>query len=273
MSGTLDASANDFALTAEEQQRLREAPSPLFIEHARNVLRGRHARSNRLLGWFGLDGPLGQLRIVHDGVLVHLVTNAPDGFDAFLDAHLGFEPRYEPSARVAGAVAEVFAGKRRGDSVTYLDGLSGFQQSILKTAARIPRGEVRPYGWVAREAGSPGAVRAAGTALGHNPAPFVVPCHRVVRSDWRLGQYSAAGGTETKARVLAWEGFNVDLLEKLARPSEAGYVGDSGTRRFHLPVCRVALDIPAGRRAEFRRAGDAVAAAFEPCVSCRPAGA
>ena len=60
-------------------------------------------------------------------------------------------------------------------------------------ALEIPRGEVRPYGWIAAEIGRPKAVRAVGTALGHNPVPLIVPCHRVVRSDGMIGQYSLGG--------------------------------------------------------------------------------
>ncbi|MER3421295.1 MAG: cysteine methyltransferase, partial [Chloroflexota bacterium] len=87
------------------------------------------------------------------------------------------------------------------------------QRRVLEKTAEIPRGEVRPYAWVAREIGAPGAVRAVGTALGHNPIPFIIPCHRVVRADGSLGEYSG-GGPAVKARVLAYEG--VPLAELLA---------------------------------------------------------
>ena len=83
-------------------------------------------------------------------------------------------------------------------------------------ALEIPRGEVRPYGWIAAEIGRPKAVRAVGTALGHNPVPLIVPCHRVVRSDGMIGQYSL-GGPENKRTILAGEGVDPDELEALAR--------------------------------------------------------
>lgn len=259
---------DELTLDDGERALLDDAPSPRFLDAMRRSLRGRHARRQRMLGWFDLEAPIGVLRVVHDGVLVHLVTNEPRSFDAFADAQLGFEPAQRDDDSVKAAVRAVLAGAQRGDQVVYLDELPAFQRSVLKATARIPRGEVRPYGWVAREAGSPGAVRAAGTALGHNPVPFVVPCHRVVRSDWELGQYSAAGGTQTKATVLRWEGCDLARLEEL-RASRSPFVASRSEGYFCLGVCHSAPDLPSDRIA-FRRAEDAVAAGFEPCDECRP---
>jgi methylated-DNA-[protein]-cysteine S-methyltransferase len=72
--------------------------------------------------------------------------------------------------------------------------------------ATIPRGEVRSYGWVAAQVGRPRAVRAAASAIARNPVPLVVPCHRVVRGDGRIGNYGL-GGSEAKAKLLAGEGY------------------------------------------------------------------
>ena len=70
--------------------------------------------------------------------------------------------------------------------------------------AHIPYGRTGTYSTVATEAGSPAAVRAAGTALATNPVPIVVPCHRVLRSDGELGNYR--GGADAKRRLLELEG-------------------------------------------------------------------
>jgi O-6-methylguanine DNA methyltransferase len=107
-------------------------------------------------------------------------------------------------------VLDHLAGRRRFRAVD-LSGLTPFQQRVLNKTSEIPRGEVRPYGWVAREIGSPGATRAVGTALGHNPIPFLIPCHRVVRSDGSLGEYSG-GGPAMKQRVLAFEGVPLEAI-------------------------------------------------------------
>jgi O-6-methylguanine DNA methyltransferase len=86
-----------------------------------------------------------------------------------------------------------------------LRGLSEFEQAVLRKTLEIPRGEVRPYAWVAREIGNPAAVRATGSALGRNPIPFLIPCHRVIRSDGTPGQYGF--GPELKKKLLTAEGY------------------------------------------------------------------
>ncbi len=78
-----------------------------------------------------------------------------------------------------------------------------FQARVYRTARTIPPGEVRSYGWVANQAGSPRGARAAGQALAANPVPLVVPCHRVVASDGSLGGFT--GGLAWKRKLLALE--------------------------------------------------------------------
>ena len=80
---------------------------------------------------------------------------------------------------------------------------SGFRREVLRAAEAIPYGETASYRDVATHAGSPNAVRAAGTALALNPLPIVVPCHRVLRTGGGLGQYR--GGPEAKAQLLTLE--------------------------------------------------------------------
>ena len=92
--------------------------------------------------------------------------------------------------------------------------------AVWTKALEIPRGEVRPYGWIAAEIGRPRAVRAVGTALGHNPVPLIVPCHRVVRTDGTIGQYSL-GGPGNKRTILAAEGLDPEALEAAARRRRA----------------------------------------------------
>ncbi|HEY7151803.1 MAG TPA: methylated-DNA--[protein]-cysteine S-methyltransferase [Solirubrobacterales bacterium] len=81
---------------------------------------------------------------------------------------------------------------------------AGFYRRVLRATARVPFGEVITYGDAAKRAGSPRAVRAAGTALGSNPIPIVVPCHRVIRSGGAIGNYG--GGPEMKRFLLELEG-------------------------------------------------------------------
>ena len=99
---------------------------------------------------------------------------------------------------------EYFAGRRSTFAIE-LDWrlVSGFARRVLDAAARIPYGSISTYKQVAIEAGSPRGSRAAGNALGANPLPIVVPCHRVLHSDGGLGGYT--GGLERKRMLLALE--------------------------------------------------------------------
>jgi O-6-methylguanine DNA methyltransferase len=81
----------------------------------------------------------------------------------------------------------------------------GFRGRALRACHLIHRGQVLTYGELAARAGSPGAARAAGSAMAANPLPVIIPCHRVVRADGGAGAYSA-GGTAAKQRMLRAEG-------------------------------------------------------------------
>jgi methylated-DNA-[protein]-cysteine S-methyltransferase len=87
-----------------------------------------------------------------------------------------------------------------------LDATTDFEDKVYSAARRIPCGEVRTYGEIAAEIGEPGAARAVGAALGRNPVPIVIPCHRVLGSGGKSGGFSAPGGTLTKFRMLEIEG-------------------------------------------------------------------
>ena len=82
--------------------------------------------------------------------------------------------------------------------------LTDFEWAVLRAAMEIPLGETRSYQWVAQRIGRPRAVRAVGQALRKNPYPVIIPCHRVIRSDGKLGGY---GGRQDprKAELLALE--------------------------------------------------------------------
>lgn len=155
-----------------------------------------------------------------------------------------------------------------GDLPLDFRALTPFQRSVLGAAATIPRGEVRPYGWLAREVENPGAVRAVGSVMAANPVPLVVPCHRVVRSDGRIGAYSL-GGDDNKRALLTHEGIDPADLEALARRG-VRYVGSATTGVFCLPTCRHARRIDGRHRTEFSSRDDAAADGFRPCAVCRP---
>ena len=94
-------------------------------------------------------------------------------------------------------------------------GATAFQRRIYERLTEIPYGRIVSYGDIADEMGVAGAARAVGQAVGANPLPIVVPCHRVVRSDSRLGGYS--GGLRLKVALLAIEGVGVDGYQSRSR--------------------------------------------------------
>lgn len=108
----------------------------------------------------------------------------------------------DDAARGVAALADGRARTFDGDLDLAL--ATGFRGDVVRALRAIPYGETRSYGDVARAVGSPGAVRAVGTACRLNPLPIVIPCHRVVRSDGSLGQY--AGGEAAKRVLLSTEG-------------------------------------------------------------------
>lgn len=246
---------------------LRAEADPVYLARLGNDLRARHARTNRRLVWFDLELPIGPLQVIHDGRLVHFVSNRPAMFERIADATLGYEPPFERSEPIARGIRLALAGRRLGADLAYLGELPAFQRQVLRVTAGIPRGEVRNYGWVARQAGSAGAVRAAGTALGHNPVPFIVPCHRVVRADWKLGEYSA-GGPGVKDTILRWEGVDLIRIERLA--SEWRFVALRGDTAFCLPACGNIAAQPANAIVGFRTAQAAFDAGLRPCEACHP---
>ena len=102
---------------------------------------------------------------------------------------------------------EYLTGRRTSFTVPVdLRHVTPFQRSVLQAATAIPRGQVVTYGQIGQRIGRPRAARAIGQALGSNPIPIVVPCHRVLASDGSLGGYSGPGGIRTKRRLLLLEG-------------------------------------------------------------------
>jgi methylated-DNA-[protein]-cysteine S-methyltransferase len=111
------------------------------------------------------------------------------------------------AAAAIGQIVSLLAGGKTdlGDINVDPEG-SAFERNVWQAARRIPCGEVRSYGDIARAIGAPGAAQAVGLALGRNPVPIVVPCHRVLAADGRTGGFSAPGGVATKFRILEIEG-------------------------------------------------------------------
>jgi len=162
------------------------------------------------LAYTTYDAPVGELLLAATPrglVKVSFDVEDPDSTLERLAAQIS--PRVlERPARLDEARRELdqyFAGHRREFDLPLDWRLSsGFRRRVLRATARIPFGETSTYSKVASAAGSPRAHRAAGTALGANPLPIVVPCHRVLRTGGALGGYG--GGLEMKEELLRIEG-------------------------------------------------------------------
>ena len=161
----------------------------------------------------------------------------------------------------------------RGDRRLRFDlrGLTPFEQAVLRKTREIPRGEVRPYGWIAREIGHPAAVRAVGTALANNPIPYFIPCHRVVRTDGKIGNYGG-GGPEAKRAILTMEGVQLKRLEDFAHRGYR-YEGVRSTKVFCFPTCYHGKTAREENVVRFHGEAEARAAGYRPCKHCRPAAA
>jgi methylated-DNA-[protein]-cysteine S-methyltransferase len=157
--------------------------------------------------------PLGDLRLLarHER-LVGVVILAPAA---------GVQPGSRPAPTVSGGIAcsllrqasrelaEYFAGRRQAFEVPLdLSGWPPFTRKILEELRKVPYGETLTYGELAARAGCPRAARAVGQAMAANPLPIIIPCHRVVAADGRLGGYSGGDGLPTKQWLLAFEQGN-----------------------------------------------------------------
>jgi methylated-DNA-[protein]-cysteine S-methyltransferase len=104
--------------------------------------------------------------------------------------------------------------------------LPEFERLVLEETRAIPSGATRTYGEIARRIGAPGAARAVGRALGRNPVPIIIPCHRILAADGKSGGFSAPGGASTKLRLLQLErarrGSEPQLFEHLPWQGKAG---------------------------------------------------
>ncbi len=195
------------------EQRLSgtiEAPSAESLARMRTQLAERAASEELLdVAFTPVDSPLGELIVAATPAgVVRLAFESEHRDEVLADLTERISPRVlEAPARLDAArreLEEYFAGTRARFDLPLDWQLSvGFRRAVLAATARIPYAQTATYSSVATTAGSPRAVRAAGTALATNPIPILVPCHRVLRSDGALGGYR--GGLEHKQVLLRHE--------------------------------------------------------------------
>ena len=155
--------------------------------------------------WVRVPAPIGELYVAStEKGIAYLRT----GVDP-IEFAAGFRTRFARPLVVGeqppvGLLQALESDLRGADQLAVdLSGLTEFARDVLTVTREIPVGQTRPYAWVASEIGRPKAVRAVGTALGRNPVPLVIPCHRVIRSDGTSRGYIF--GPSARERLLRAE--------------------------------------------------------------------
>jgi O-6-methylguanine DNA methyltransferase len=218
--------------------------------------------------WVRVPGPLGPMYVASTDRGIARVSTAEDQDEFVRSFHERFGRPLLPGRRPpAGLLPALRTGHAAGLAYD-LRGTTEFGQAVLRAALRIPRGQVRPYAWIAAAIGRPGAVRAVGTQLRLNPVPVLIPCHRVVRSDGAIGEYALGAGN--KRVLLDAEGVDVEEVLALAAHG-VHYLASDTTGIVCFPTCPYARRVTSRHRLGFRTVAGAAAAGYRPCLHCRPA--
>lgn len=197
------------------------------IADARERLLARAKREGlAAVGYDVVDSPIGPLWVAMGpkGVAAISFGREPSEHELRRLVRLfgpGIVPDRGRTAPAARELDQYFEGRRRTFDVPFdLRGITAFQERVLRTTSRIRYGELMTYAAVAHRSGNDRASRATGAAVGSNPIPIVVPCHRVVASDGTLGGYG--GGLDVKRYLLAIERADVPTggWPKRGSPSE-----------------------------------------------------
>ena len=158
---------------------------------------------------FCYKSPIGWIDIVaEDNGVLHVSFSEVDPFP---------EPTFQSATPVILQLTELLNRYFEGERVDFSEVpvqvafRTDFQQQVWNAIREIPYGEVRTYKWIADRIGRPKSVRSVGNATGANPLPILIPCHRVVGSNGKLGGYS--GGIERKRQLLTLEGYPVAALK------------------------------------------------------------
>ncbi|WP_439563706.1 methylated-DNA--[protein]-cysteine S-methyltransferase [Microcella sp.] len=155
-------------------------------------------------GLLTLDSPLGRIALHGDQ---HAVTRLEIATEGRLSTDGRADSPTPVLHRAATELGEYFAGSRTAFTVPVRVAGTPFQETIWQQLREIPFGEVRGYGELGRATGRATAGRAVGGAVGANPVPLLIPCHRVLASDARITGYSAGDGIPTKVWLLDHEGI------------------------------------------------------------------
>ena len=254
------------------ERALADLVEPAPDDFALRILRRVGIPEERYDTYLLLDAPGGGLYVAYGPTAVtHAVLSTG------LDVPAQFEERHRArTGRAAiravqpppGVRAAIRTGRARHLAID-LDGLPAVTRAVLDAVRAVPRGQLRPLTWVAREAGltDPGPVL---DALAANPVQLLIPCHRIAHDDGT--PCDAAYGTADGELLRDAEGMDLHRVERLVR-DETIFLGSDTTRIFCHPTCAHARRITPPHQVPFRSARDARHAGYRPCKSCRPVAA
>ena len=215
------------------------------------------------------ESAIGDVVVTFNPSGVSSLDLADDQFDTRFEVRFGRPLIRAEAPRAWGRhIPVAIEAGRPGKLPVDLSSVTDFQAEVLGRTATIPKGEVRPYAWLANEVHRPKAVRAAGSAVAQNPIPLIIPCHRVVRADGHIGNYSL-GGPDNKQDLLEHEGATPARLEELAG-RHIRLQGNTSTGIVCHPTCHAIRRSKDSNVVGFKSLDSAMAEGFRPCELCRP---
>jgi alkylated DNA nucleotide flippase Atl1 len=263
--------------TPPSEQQLEEAlaglTTPAPVDFALRVLQRVGIPREKYDTYVHLDTPVGGLYVAYSpravtGSALDSMVVSPQMFEEVHRARTG---------RSAIPTTVVFPGLRPAlrtgqtkNLAIELSGLTTVERAVLDAVRAIPRGQLRPIAWVIRETSVPADPHEVVEALGKNPAPLLVPCHRVTYDGGEPCDTAYVGGEGHLLRRQ--EGIDMGRLERLSERGGVLLASDT-TRIYCHPTCAHARRITPPHQVLFRTARDALEAGYRACKSCRPVAA
>jgi O-6-methylguanine DNA methyltransferase len=266
------------AVPADEFDPASKEATDAAIDKMLHLARQRLARAiapiRRSVAHVGIiDSHLGRLLVAESprGLVALTYLDTSDGAATLKALKQRFDLVEDPqtAALIGAEIERHLAGDREAIAHRPIDlslVVSPFQRRALSRLRDVPAGSVVTYQALAAAIGSPSSQRAVGTTMASNPLPIYIPCHRVIKSDGKIGNYG--GGVERKLKLLRAEGFEVDRGDRI--PAHVVY-GHWQSRIFCKPTCSAVHRAERKKWIIFNDSGRARGAGMRACKICRPA--
>jgi O6-methylguanine-DNA--protein-cysteine methyltransferase len=269
--------ADDWLGDTALEERLAALAGPAPSGYAARILRSVGIPAACYDTYVQADAPVGGLYVAYDhhkaitGTALVSTAGTPEAFE---DAYLSRTGRsaLPVTTRPPGLTTALRTGLTRGISFA-LPTLTEAEEAVLRTVRAIPPGQLRPASWVAAMSGGHQSSATVAELLAANPAPVLVPCHRV-ELPGRCPAASAPGPypQHTGRALRRAEGIDLDRLTRFAEHGIV-YLGSDTTRIYCHPTCSHARRITPPHQVPFRSTHDAVDSGYRACKSCQPIAA